>query len=313
MPYTGGNTSLQKQPWSGTKAQEWPGQHVRVQYWSRASGSSDHFQEGEPYGSNVLPRRFPHLFVHGPFNQYGYDAGIANEMKQDRNGSWTYNFMTEWPAQFQVNVWGINPDGQPDITYAMGDVNHDHVLDRIAPDSLEHSLVNITGLGPEAPYLAYQIKLNDADLRYTLVPIGSRWKQLALFILLAVIPALTAIVAVVAYLRIFYKVKINLLGLTEGKGVFIRVKKALRSNEWLPEKFTSRPSSRQSFFQTQNNAGRDSALSQDSSRPPSPLEPITMDMGPANLVQTPARTVLIGTMEYNIEDWNIKIKIGGLG
>lgn len=25
------------------------------------------------------------------------------------------------------------------------------------------------------------------------------------------------------------------------------------------------------------------------------------------------RTVLIATMEYNIDDWNIKIKIGGLG
>ena len=25
------------------------------------------------------------------------------------------------------------------------------------------------------------------------------------------------------------------------------------------------------------------------------------------------RTVLIATMEYDIEDWNIKIKIGGLG
>ena len=25
------------------------------------------------------------------------------------------------------------------------------------------------------------------------------------------------------------------------------------------------------------------------------------------------RTILIATMEYDIEDWNIKIKIGGLG
>ena len=105
--YTGGNFSLEKLPWSGTKLQAWPGEHVLVQYWSRLTGSSDHVQEAD-LDDTVTPRRFPHLFWQGPYNQYGFDAGLKNEMVLDKStGLWTFDFMYEWPTIAQVNVWGI--------------------------------------------------------------------------------------------------------------------------------------------------------------------------------------------------------------
>ena len=45
--YKGGETTLEKQVWNGTKRQEWEGEHVIMQYWNRMTGSSDHIQHGD--------------------------------------------------------------------------------------------------------------------------------------------------------------------------------------------------------------------------------------------------------------------------
>ena len=63
--YDGGNYTLKHQAWSGTKAQEWSGKHVIVQYWSQKTGSSNHQQEGDLAGTSSVPRRLPHAFIHG--------------------------------------------------------------------------------------------------------------------------------------------------------------------------------------------------------------------------------------------------------
>ena len=77
-----------------------------MQYWSRLTGSSDHVQHADL--EDTTPRRFPHLFWQGPYNQYGFDAGLDNELKlDDTDGLWKFNWMTEWPAIAQLNVWGI--------------------------------------------------------------------------------------------------------------------------------------------------------------------------------------------------------------
>jgi alpha-1,3-glucan synthase len=141
---TNTNTTIIPQAWTGTSAQSWSGDHIKVQYWSQKAGSSDHVQEGDVLGTKASQRRWPRLFLHGPFNQYGYDAGFFNIFRQDSAGFWNFNFMTEWPAQWQANVWGVNPDGFPDATAAYGDVDGDKVLDRILPINLEENLANIT-------------------------------------------------------------------------------------------------------------------------------------------------------------------------
>ncbi|OBW67971.1 MAG: Amidase signature enzyme [Aureobasidium pullulans] len=293
MDYQGGNSTLDKQTWAGTKRQKWSGDHVKVQYWSKASGSSDHIQEGDVFGSTEHVRRFPHFFVHGSFNEYGYDSGLDNKMKLVGNSTWEYDFMTEWPSQFQLNVWGMTEDGEPDVSAAFGDIDNDTVLDRIGPTSLEMSVVNITDHGPESPFLAWRIHFNDASFRYVLLPVGNRWRQLALFILLAVIPPVTALLGIYFYKKAFYAVKHNLIGLSDPKSLIpIAIRNKFSKGEVLDEKAVAVSSSSESV-------GAD----------------VVMDNG--GLVTAGAmvkrRTVLIGTMEYDISDWNIKIKIGGLG
>jgi alpha-1,3-glucan synthase len=87
MPYTGGNSNLAPLNWTGTKLQAWTGEHVIAQYYNKVSGSSDYFQHGD-LDPNQTPRRFPHLWAEGPFNQYGYDAGKANEFQLEGEGIW---------------------------------------------------------------------------------------------------------------------------------------------------------------------------------------------------------------------------------
>src|SRR5204863_1221547 len=117
----------------------------------------------------------------------------------------TYNFMADWPSLVQANLWGINPDGQPDQSYVYGDVDGDSILDRLPPSSLASNTMNITE-GPTAPYLSWQIVINDGSRRFILLPRGSRHLQIAMFALLWAIPPTTAITAVIIFKWSFYQV-----------------------------------------------------------------------------------------------------------
>ncbi|KAF2220931.1 hypothetical protein BDZ85DRAFT_297645 [Elsinoe ampelina] len=299
LPYTGGNSSLPAQTWTGTSRQNWDGDHVKVQYWSRMTGSSSHIQEGDVAGSTIPTRRFPRLFLHGSWNQYGYDAGIANEMAHADNGTWTYDFLTEWPSQFQVNVWGMTEDGLPDVSAAYGDVDNDTVLDRISPVSLQPNVVNVTDL-PPSPFLAWRIVVTDGDLRYFLEAVGSRWRQLAMFVLLAVVPLVLGLVGVWAYQRMFYQVKFNLTGLVNEKETLPAAIRKHFSMVSVKEKPT-----------TEETTSGPSPVDDDSMV--SPRHSVEATMAAGSALASKRRTVLIATMEYDISDWNIKIKIGGLG
>ena len=279
--YKGGNTTLQSQPWSGTKKQAWSGHHVQVEYWSQKTGSLG-IQQGGLAGSDQIPRRFPHLFLHGSWNSYGYDSGLDNTMRQDDNGTWQYDFMTEWPSEYQINAWGSNPDGQPDLTRAYGDVDLDNILELISPVSLLKNVVNITAHPPPGR-LAYRIHMTDADFRYTTSPIGSSRVQAVIFALLGIVPIVTAVFCVWLYRRSFYEIKLNKVGKREKRHILPVVMK-----EKLHSTLLLHPSQWPASKRTQ---------------------PAIEELPGA----TPRKTVLIATMEYNIEDWDIKIKIGGLG
>ncbi len=253
-------------------------------------GSSDHVQHGDLHRENQPPRRFPHLFMHGAFNKYGFDSGLPNTFKLEKNGRWEFHFMTEWPATFQFNVWGINPDGKPDQTGVYGDVDKDGVLDRLPPSSLAASLVNVSS-APPSPHLAWRVSLDDGNYRFQLVPVGSRYQQLILFILLAVVPVATGVASIWAFMKSFYKVKFNAIGVTEKQTLvplalrrkFARLRQRSDDKDSLPMVGVDSPSNRS--MHTLGAAG----------------------------ATVKRRTVLIATMEYDIEDWAIKIKIGGLG
>lgn len=290
LPYQGGNHSIKEQHWSGTDKQQWQGKHVQVQYWSRYTGSSDYFQEGDgPGWDSAMPRRFPHLFFNGPFNQYGFDAGLANIVKQDKDGRWKFRFMSEWPAQGQLNIWGINPDGQPDQSYIFGDSDGDAVLDRLPPSSLSVTSINITQHPPN-PHLAWRIELDDAILKFKLVPAGSKYVQMALFFMLWLIPLITATTCAYIFMKTFYRIKFNQVGVSEKK-TLISLDVLKRFNLANIEATGSRNplvflANKSRFLQSKSAFGN-----RTSNR----------------------RKILVATMEYDIDDWGIKIKIGGLG
>ncbi|KAK2600447.1 hypothetical protein N8I77_009977 [Diaporthe amygdali] len=291
QPYTGGKQKVEKLPWKGTSAQAWSKDHVMVQYHSSPLGSSSIIQQGDvaPDSGSRLARRdtttsasrFPHLFVMGGFNQFGFDAGIHNKMSVNGDGDWEMHLMDEWPSQIQLNVWGMNPDGQPDQTYILGDVDNDGIADRLAPTALTPNFFNISS-NPPGSALSYKLRFDDNTLKFVVEPQGNWWLQIILFILLAVLPIVGGLFAIWTFMGSFYKVKVNKIGFKRrGRSPFGRA------------------------------ANRLSSLSfEDFRKPRDSME--MSDVG-AGAVAIKRRTVLIATMEYNIDDWNIKIKIGGLG
>ncbi|KOS40296.1 hypothetical protein ACN38_g8832 [Penicillium nordicum] len=284
--YKGGNTSITIPSFTGTDSQKWEGTHIRVQYFSRLTGSSDYIQEGDHESDRV--RRFPHLWFNGPYNQYGYDAGMDSKMKYDSKTSrWTYDFVYEWPAIGQLNVWGSDSAGKPDNSEVYGDVGNSSSVQKLPPSYLSSNVINITTL-PPFPHLGWTISLDDGNLRYEMIPVGSGWAQLVLFILLWVVPILMGLAGVFIFIGNFYRVKLNMNG---------NVTKA----DKFPVLFWRRI---KGTFTKDND-----------------FEEIYMeDKGvPGNMALTAAgasdqrRTVLIATMEYDIQDWKVKVKIGGLG
>lgn len=291
MPYKGGNDTIERLPWSGTKKQDWKGDHVRVEYWSRWTGSSSYVQEGDTNWDQSTQRRFPHAFFNGPYNQFGYDAGLDNEIQLDSlDGYWKYHFTSEWPAVGQINVWGINPDGKPDQSWVLGDMDNDSVLDRMPPSSLSSTLINITEPPPK-PHLSWQLQINDGTLQLRLLPVGHRSTQIIMFVLFWIVPALTGAACVYIFMVSFYKVKFNEVGVSEKHSlspmVFLKKLAPGRSGE-NPINPLLRVANKTGFMQSTTALGAAGASGK-------------------------RRMVLIATMEYDIEDWAIKIKIGGLG
>jgi alpha-1,3-glucan synthase len=300
--YTTTNTTVEVHPWSGGKDQEWEGEHIMVRYWSEMAGSMEHVQHGD-VGFNK-PRRWPHMHVTGEWNLYGFDSGLPDSMRDTGTGQWQFDMMTEYPTDVILSMWGINPDGQPDKSKLLGDVDHDHVLDFLPPTSLGHNVINITN--PGMPYVGVKVVANDADLRYHFEPIGSAWRQLTLSVLLAIIPVGTGALAIYLFMKSFYHVKFNETGFSEKRS---RLRRGLHLASVTDVKKRIR-----GIFATplpQSNSNTSGILRREPSHPAT-LD-ASRDEGFAVSGEPRRRTVLIATMEYEIEDWEIKIKIGGLG
>ena len=140
------------------------------------------------------------------------------------------------------------------------------------------------------PYLSYKLTLNDSTLGYTIEPVGSAWHQLAMYILMALIPSLTGTAAVLLFRKSFYGVKHNYVGVAEKKtflGAVIPI-------------FAKMSTGLLGSLKAKKDVEVKPAYSTD--------DALAGDVGSPN-----RRKVLIATMEYEIEDWNIKVKIGGLG
>jgi alpha-1,3-glucan synthase len=232
---------------------------------------------------------FANIWSSGAFNQFGFDAGLKNAFTLN-DGIWSYDLMTEWPARFQLNVWGMNPDKKPDQSFVYGDTDGDGVLDRSSPGSLAANLVNLTAL-PPSPFVAYRMDLEDSTMRYKLVPVGSRFRQLIVFALLWIIPVLTGAISIWTYMGAFYAVKFNASG--------IMTKKKIALPAFFRRKFEKLPDHETDIMLRPMHLSNTGAAGAGGV--------------PTIAVTGNRRTVLIATCEYDIEDWAIKIKIGGLG
>ena len=281
-PYDGNKEALldMQSSWRGTDLQKWDGKHLTVQYYSKPLGSSAFVQHAD--SSDIkFERGLPHINIHGPYDKWGYDAGVSGSMDLVHHHTWEMHYMYEWPTHFQLNVWGINPDNQPDAGAIYGDVDNDGVVDRLPPSSLAKNVINITG-PPRMPAVAYKLRFNDATWRFEYQPTGHLGIQVTIFVLLAVLPIVTAMLAGWVYVRSFYQVKVNKAGFG-GKG-------------WLALDLSIK------------SLGK-SVVEMSSVTPPPPPSAAMAPLG----VGGGRRTVLMATMEYNINDFGINIKIGGLG
>ncbi|KAK5352821.1 hypothetical protein LTR61_003949 [Exophiala xenobiotica] len=320
LTYTGEPMEIERQTWNGTKDQ---GTHVILKYWSEAAGSQDHVQHSDL--EERLPRRWPQAFVEGSWNQWGSDRGLRNHMRQTESdaGLWSFDLEAEWPTQVGINVWGLTSQGTLDVTAAYGDVDGDHVLDWLPPNTKSNNVVNLTER-PPLPHIGWRLLVNDASYSYEISPVGSVWSQLVVALLLALVPVITAIVGVLAFRKSYYNVFFNTRGETEKKGLIANVRHSWRHSFTVLEGFrASRSNSTTDSNRGSWRSSRRSSLasafarvfgahSDDHDTPglreKSRAMSVAADSGAPN-----RRTTLMATMEYEIEDWSIKVKIGGLG
>ncbi|KAK0731957.1 alpha amylase [Lasiosphaeris hirsuta] len=301
IAYKGGsNIRITPQPWGGAPHQAWEGQHVMVQYWSEPLGSASFLQHGDNYHTT---RRFPHLFLQGPFNKWGYDTGIPNQLTLAKNSTWELHYMDEWPCTFQFNVWGINPDNEPDQSWVFGDMGDQRVANRLPPPRLPDNVFNVT-TAPPMPALSYKLVLNDATWAVEIQPQGNMYSQIIIFVLFATLPLILGVLATWAFFRSFYRVKINKRGFKRPSGI----------RQWIWP-WAGLPGSKPNLPKS-DSAGVDGVVIVPAAHGMSldnlSVSPV-MAGGAMPLPDGPRRTVLLATMEYNIDDWNIVIRIGGLG
>ena len=196
-------------------------------------------------------------------------------MQQNQDGLWELELMAIWPAYVQLNVWSYDD-------YFYGDDDADGILDRLAPNSIAPNYVNMSA--PPSPHLAWTLIVNDSSMAWSLEPRGQAVIGAVMYALLLAIPVITGALAVVVFMWTFYGIRHNQYGF-----------KAKSHTNYFP------------IF------GNKSTVD---------LAPITEKIfGPKHNTEVigwpedknKRRKVLIATLEYEIIDWKLKVKIGGLG
>lgn len=262
----------------------WEGQHIIMQYWSELASSSTAVVHADRGHSN--PRRVPQFIARGPFNTWGFDAGIDAQFTQKDSGVWELPIMATWPTYVQLNVFSYDD-------YFYGDVDGDGVMDRLPPNSAAPNYLNMSA--PPKPYLSWVIKVDDKTRGWYLEPRGNAMVGAILYALLLSIPLITAVLAVVIFRWNFYEIKVNKWGMT-------------------PKNDAS------SYFPILGALGIMKANSHsDDKHGGIPGTPVVEKASHGNKAYTgpvigwpenphKRRQVLIATLEYEIIDWKLKVK-----
>ena len=162
--------------------------------------------------------------------------------------------------------------------YFYGDTDGDGVLDRLPPNSLAVNTLNMTA--PPKPHLSWTLIVDDSTMTWSLQPRGYLSISAILYGLLLFIPFLTALLAAFIFMRAHYGIRYNQFGvISQG---YQSVNKDDDDERSIGEKlgFSSHKQTEIIGWPEDKNK---------------------------------RRKVLIATLEYEIIDWKLKVKIGGLG
>jgi len=163
--------------------------------------------------------------------------------------------------------------------YFYGDTDGDGVLDRLPPNSLAINFVNMSA--PPKPHLSWTLIVDDATMTWSIEPRGYQTTSAALYGLLLFIPPITAIIAAYIFMLSHYGIKYNQFGVI-AKG-YASVSK---------EDDDDGRSIKEIFGFSSHKQTEIIGWPEDKNK---------------------RRKVLIATLEYEIIDWKLKVKIGGLG
>ncbi|KAJ7285792.1 modular protein with glycoside hydrolase family 13 and glycosyltransferase family 5 domains [Mycena rebaudengoi] len=257
----------------------WSGDHIMVQYWSEKTLSTSAVVHAD-YGYSGHKRRVPQFLARGPFNAWGFDAGVSSQMTQNKDGLWELEIMASWPTYVQLNVFGFD-----DFYY--GDTDGDGVLDRLPPNTAAPNYLNMTA--PPAPHLAWSLLVDDSTMRWSLKPRGEAVVGAIMYSLLLAIPLITGTIAVLVFMYSFYGIKHN--------------------------QFGAKVKSHTNYFPI---LGLGNKSSNDAKEGGHMSEKLFGHKHNTEIIGWPEdknkrRKVIIATLEYEIIDWKVKVKIGGLG
>lgn len=228
-------------------------------------------------------RRVPQFLARGAFNTWGYDSGVVSSLTQTGDSTWEMEIMTTWPTYIQLNVFGFD-------NYFYGDTDGDGVLDRLPPNSVSPNYVNMSA--PPKPHLAWNLIVNDQTLEWSLEPRGESLVAAIMYALLLSIPIITGTAAVLIFMYSFYGIKYNKWGLKQNKPShtnYFPILGALGSKSHTDLKDTA---SEKHGHHGLTYTGSIIGWPEDKNK---------------------RRCCLIATLEYEIIDWKLKVKIGGLG
>jgi alpha-1,3-glucan synthase len=252
--------------------------------WSQASMSIAAVVHAD-HGYSGPRRRVPQFLARGPFNAWGFDKGISAQMTPNSDGKWELEIMASWPTYVQLNVWGFDD-------YYYGDTDGDGVLDRLPPNTAAPNYLNMSA--PPHPHLAWSLIVDDSTMTWSLQPRGQSYIGAIMSALLLVIPVITGTLAVLIFMWSFYGIKHNQFG----------VKASKTNSNYFP------------ILGALGVGGHKSTTDLKDNAPMS--EKIFGHKHNAEIIGWPEdknkrRKVLIATLEYEIIDWKVKVKIGGLG
>ena len=233
------------------------------------------------YAYSGPKRRVPQFLVRGPYNEWGYDQGLPSLMTQNSDGQWELEIMASWPTYLQLNVWGYD-------NYFYGDYDNDGVLDRLPPNSIAPNYVNLSA--PPSPHLSWSLFIDDAQMTWSIQPRGEASVGAIMFALLTAIPIITGTLAAAVFMWSFYGIKHNRYGI--------------------------KPKASHNYFPIIGLGNK--SVSDLKETVPLTEKKLFGHKNKAEIIGWPEdknkrRKVLIATLEYEIIDWKLKVKIGGLG